>query len=150
MLSIERRIFMALSTICPRRGDSYSWLTVDPVLQSGELAIEYPSTGVGTGLCKFKIGDGSTQYSGLPYAFDGESANSIDGGTSDSSHLIRIRSDSSYNWDINDPILALGEIGYDIDVNSFKVGDGRSLWSSLNYVNSVSDVEGIIDCGFEG
>ena len=38
------------------------------VLESGELFLEYPDTGVGTGASRFKIGDGTTEYSDLPYA----------------------------------------------------------------------------------
>ena len=38
------------------------------VLKSGELFLEYPDTGVGTGASRFKIGDGTTEYSDLPYA----------------------------------------------------------------------------------
>ena len=47
----------------------------DIILQSGELFIEYPDTGVGTGTCKIKIGDGVTAYSGLPYAISADTDN---------------------------------------------------------------------------
>lgn len=46
---------------------------------------------------------------------------------------IQLRRDSSGNWTLNDPILALGEIGYETDTEKFKVGDGVTNWSNLNY-----------------
>ena len=57
----------------PRRGSSTNMNNApksDLILAPGELFIEYPDTGVGTGKCKMKIGDeaGST-YGALPYAF---------------------------------------------------------------------------------
>lgn len=141
---------MALSTISPRRGDLYSWELLDPVLEEGELAVEYPPTGIGTGACKFKVGDGHTHYTDLAYAFDGSSAESIDGGSSDTSHTIQLRSDTAYNWETNDPILAVGEPGYDSTNKSIKIGDGTSPWTELDFIKSISDVDPLIDCGFEG
>ena len=50
------------------------------VLRKGELFVEAPSTGVGTGHSKIKIGDGKTPYSSLPYALgdtDTEVTNAI-------------------------------------------------------------------------
>ena len=141
---------MALSTICPRRGDLYSFTTVNPVLAVGELAIEYPDSGVGTGLCKFKIGDGKTKYADLPYAFDANAANSINGGNAESSHVIQIRSDTSFNWQTINPILEVGEMGFDSDQYSIKVGDGKTKWNDLPFIKSSSDLMDEIDCGFEG
>jgi hypothetical protein len=64
--------------------------------------------------------------------------------------MIRVRADNSYNWDVNDPVLAVGEMGINTDVNSIKIGDGLHTWSSLSYINSATDVSNEIDCGFEG
>ena len=72
---------MAYAKIRPRRGTAYFFTTINPVLEEGEIAIEYPETGVGTGLSKFKIGDGVTNWSELPYAFDGNAAYCIEGGS---------------------------------------------------------------------
>ena len=41
------------------------------VLKSGEIFLEYPNTGIGTGKSKLKVGDGKTTYSELPYALGG-------------------------------------------------------------------------------
>ena len=51
---------------------------------------------------------------------------------------IQIRRDTDANWTASNPILAQGEIGYDIDSlgtnNSlYKIGDGVSDWVTLPY-----------------
>ena len=54
----------------PRRGkkSTMAGTKKTTVLSAGEMFIEVPDTGVGKGHSKMKIGDGSTQYSSLPYA----------------------------------------------------------------------------------
>ena len=54
----------------PHRGkkSTMNSTKADLVLAAGELFVEYPDSGIGTGVCKFKIGDGKTKYSELPYA----------------------------------------------------------------------------------
>src|SRR5574344_1185432 len=104
---------MAYSRIRPRRGNLYEWSTVNPILEEGELALEYAGDAPGSGLCKFKVGNGTSKYSELDYAFDGASASSIHGGTATSTHMIQVRSDTAANWSSSNVILALGEIGYD-------------------------------------
>jgi hypothetical protein len=47
---------------------------------------------------------------------------------------IRIRRDTAARWNSFNPILCLGEIGYDSTVNNLKIGDGTSRWSQLNYL----------------
>ena len=47
-----------------RRGTAAEWLSVDPVLASGEIGVE-------TDTFKFKIGDGVTAWSLLVYAGGG-------------------------------------------------------------------------------
>ena len=46
---------------------------------------------------------------------------------------IQMRRDSASNWyDIN-PVLLSGEIGYEIDTNKMKFGDGVNNWRTLRY-----------------
>lgn len=59
---------MANAKIRPRRGTVTQWATVNPILAEGEIGIEFPNTGVGTGKVKIKFGDGSTRWNSLPYA----------------------------------------------------------------------------------
>ena len=56
--------------IKPRRGTKAQWEQYNPTLAEGELAIEVPDTGVGTGAVKMKIGNGTSNWAALPYALD--------------------------------------------------------------------------------
>jgi hypothetical protein len=65
---------------------------------------------------------------------------------------IQLRRDNSSNWTGIDPALAEGEIGFETNTGKFKIGDGTSLWSSLNYFLNgpdqlASDINGNIKIG---
>ena len=64
------------SIFLPRRGkkSTMNGTKKTQVLAKGELFIEAPDTGVGTGHARAKVGDGATQYGSLPYAW-GETEN---------------------------------------------------------------------------
>lgn len=44
-----------------------------------------------------------------------------------------MRSDLSSNW-LSNPILDVGEIGYDDTLKKIKIGDGVKTWSQLQFV----------------
>ena len=45
---------------------------------------------------------------------------------------IKVRRDNTYNWEVAvNPVLELGEIGYDLDKHILKVGNGMSKWTEL-------------------
>ena len=132
---------MAYAKIRPRRGTLYEWTAVNPVILEGELVIEVPETGVGTGLSKFKIGDGYTAYDDLPYAFDAEAASAIYGGNVTEYNNIYIRTGTTAEWEAEDPVLGAGEITYDSTAGAIKVGDGSSKWSELDYISGSSSDE---------
>ncbi len=46
---------------------------------------------------------------------------------------IQLRRDTAANWNSNNPILAEGEIGVELDTNRMKVGDGSTHWNDLSY-----------------
>lgn len=46
---------------------------------------------------------------------------------------IKIRRDTKENWEKYNPILSLGEQGYETDTKQFKIGDGETAWNSLAY-----------------
>ena len=52
---------------------------------------------------------------------------------------IQIRRDTTANWSSVNPVLAQGEIGYDLTAEQFKVGDGATAWSGIGYSGSVVD-----------
>ncbi len=47
---------------------------------------------------------------------------------------IQIRRDTAANWTSNDPVLSVGEQGFETDSNKMKIGDGVSAWSALAYM----------------
>ena len=53
---------------------------------------------------------------------------------------LQVRRDTSSNWSTNNPILQVGEFGFDTTVNRFKVGiasDETSRWNVLPYLNVI-------------
>ena len=50
------------------------------------------------------------------------------------STTIRLRRDTSTSWSTNNPILALGEPGIEIDTHRIKIGDGVTHWNDLLYI----------------
>lgn len=50
----------------------------------------------------------------------------------------QLRRDTSTNWTTANPVLASGEIGYDLTVKQFKIGDGSTAWSSLQFLGAGS------------
>lgn len=44
---------------------------------------------------------------------------------------IQQRRATSTEWENNDPILAIGEIGFDTTNNYIRIGDGVNVWSAL-------------------
>lgn len=128
---------MSYAKIRPRRGTKTEWELVDPILMEGELGIEFPDTGIGTGLCKFKLGDGKTNWSDLPYAFNAAAASAVYGGTVTTHNDIFLRTGTSDEWEKENPILGLGEVVFDVSRYALKVGDGQHNFRSLKYIGAV-------------
>ena len=53
---------------------------------------------------------------------------------------IQMRRGTTSEWNDADPILNEGEIGYNSTLASFKIGDGASLWSELDYYQAAADI----------
>ena len=53
---------------------------------------------------------------------------------------IQMRRGTTSEWNSADPILNEGEIGYNSTLSSFKIGDGTSLWSALDYYQAAADI----------
>ena len=54
---------------------------------------------------------------------------------------IQLRRGTTTEWNTTDPILAEGEIGIDLSVNKYKLGDGVTEWSLLDYASGDIDIE---------
>lgn len=122
---------MSYTKIMPRGGTKYEWDTMNPILAEREMAVEYPDSGIGTGLCRFKFGDGFKTYRELPYAFDGSSASSMIGGSAFAGNTFQIRADTHENWLLANPILEENELVYDTTENCFYIGDGATRFNQL-------------------
>ena len=55
------------SFLRPRRGKRATAISQNIILKKGEVFFEVPDSGVGKGLGKIKLGDGTTGYNSLPY-----------------------------------------------------------------------------------
>lgn len=52
---------------------------------------------------------------------------------------IQLRRDTAANWTAANPVLLLGEVGFETDTRKLKLGDGTTAWSSLLYVQGYDD-----------
>ena len=55
------------------------------------------------------------------------------------------RRGSSAQWTAANPVLAAGEIGFATDVNKFKMGNGTSTWSQLEYYSNAAELVAAVD-----
>lgn len=46
---------------------------------------------------------------------------------------IQLRRGVAVDWVLSNPILAIGEPGFETDTNKLKIGDGSTEWNSLSY-----------------
>lgn len=51
---------------------------------------------------------------------------------------IKLRRDSAANWISTNPVLALGEPGYDTTSNKIKIGNGTSTWLQLSFLTDAT------------
>jgi hypothetical protein len=49
---------------------------------------------------------------------------------------IQIRRDTASHWSNNNPVLALGEMGFDTTNRQIRVGDGVTPWNDLEILSS--------------
>lgn len=58
-------------------------------------------------------------------------------------HQIKFRRDTASNFTSNNPTLAAGEPGFETDSGKVKVGDGSTVWTSLNYLTGTGSVNSV-------
>lgn len=49
-------------------------------------------------------------------------------------YWVRVRRDNASTWTAANPILKIGEVGYELDTKRLKIGNGSSSWNTLGYV----------------
>ena len=112
-----------IDLIQDRRDSTEGWASLNPILELGEKGLDLD-------LNLIKYGDGFNTWSDLPYT-------PVTGGTSSNvKQVVSIRHDTSTGWVSSNPILAVAEIGFESDSKKLKVGDGFSVWKSLDYTSS--------------
>ena len=55
------------------------------------------------------------------------------------------RRGTAEQWLLADPVLAAGEIGFETDTGSFKIGDGVNSWLILDYFETSASLSGTLD-----
>jgi len=55
------------------------------------------------------------------------------------------RRGTAAQWTAANPILAAGEIGFETDTNKFKMGNGSSVWSALQYFANAAELQTAIN-----
>jgi hypothetical protein len=55
------------------------------------------------------------------------------------------RRGTAEQWTLANPVLAEGEVGFEIDNNQFKLGDGVNRWDDLSYFRNSNDVDEILE-----
>jgi hypothetical protein len=55
------------------------------------------------------------------------------------------RRGTAAQWTAANPILAAGEIGFETDSSKFKMGNGSSTWSALQYYANAAELAAIVD-----
>ncbi len=61
--------------------------------------------------------------------------------------VIKLRRDTAANWLSEDPVLAAGEPGFEIDTNKMKLGNGVSTWSELPYFGGSESIHPFVMLG---
>jgi len=54
---------------------------------------------------------------------------------------VKVRRDTAGNWTSNNPTLNQGEWGYETDTGKIKIGDGSTVWTSLEYQPTKTEVD---------
>ena len=55
------------------------------------------------------------------------------------------RRGTAAQWTAANPILAAGEIGFETDTSKFKMGNGSSTWTALQYFANAAELSAIVD-----
>ena len=55
------------------------------------------------------------------------------------------RRGTAAQWTAANPVLAAGEIGFETDTNKFKMGNGSSAWTALQYFANAAELAAIVD-----
>lgn len=113
-----------------RRDSDKKWIRSNVILSKNELAYDTANN-------KLKIGDGVNYWRDLPYCSEWNNQFSpfVKVWVGDYRYDLLIKSESFEKWQEMNPILRKGCISFDLTNNWFKVGDSKTEWKDLSYVN---------------
>jgi hypothetical protein len=57
---------------------------------------------------------------------------------------IQLRGDTAANWTSVDPTLAAREVGLETDTRLFKIGDGSTSWTGLDYAGTIGTTPAVV------
>jgi len=52
--------------------------------------------------------------------------------------IINHRAGDADDWTAANPVLEIGELGFEVDTNKIKIGDGQKTWSQLSYIGGAT------------
>jgi len=58
--------------------------------------------------------------------------------------ILKIRRGTTTQWASSTKVLQVGELGIDTTLNKIKAGNGSSLWTSLPFIESSFNTEGLV------
>jgi hypothetical protein len=154
---------MADDIIRIRRDTFANWTSVNPTLTLGEISYDLTNKEIRVGdgstpwLSLTPIGGGSVadgsygdidvSSSGTVWSLSTALMNLINGkidegiidlGTAGTpgDNTLQIRHDTTSGWETTNPILAYGEIGFNVTTNEIRIGDGTNVWADLNPIGA--------------
>jgi len=148
-----------------RRGTASQWTTANPVLAAGEIGFE-------TDTSKFKIGDGSSTWSALPYftnldaivagapgALDtlnelaaalGDDANFATTVTNSLAGKAGVLTKTDAEWSGDTTLIPVGTVAYNSTNDQIKIGLGDLTWSQISHVVHADDLDSAIQAAVSG
>lgn len=148
-----------------RRGTASQWTTANPVLAAGEIGFE-------TDTSKFKIGDGSSSWSTLPYftnldaivagapgALDtlnelaaalGDDANFATTVTNSLATKAGVLVKTDSEWSSYSTPIPAGTIAYNSTNDQVKIGLGDQTWAQISHVVHADDLDSAIQSAVSG
>lgn len=152
------------SYLRPRRGKKATAESQNIVLKKGEIFFEVPTGGVGKGIGKLKMGDGTTAYKNLPYFLEQRAATDVANSTiaftatsetNNTTLLNKIANNAKLNViipaiknllsNLNNSVTQLNNDLDELSTKLEKLRTGQETFKEINIQNKVilfADIEG--------
>lgn len=111
-----------------RRDTAKAWSKSNPILFKSELGYTVDENTI-------KEGDGVNRWNDLKASSPKPFMFTIIKRSSTQFNSVKVRSDFSFNWSKNNPTLSEGEPCFELDTLKNKIGDGKTKYNDLKYIN---------------